>query len=81
MKRCFAMLLAASALASAGETKVDAMVRFANEDRIEGTIESLTKDKLTLSSPILEKPAPFHLDKVVEVGLDAVYHDVDANHE
>lgn len=81
MKRLFAMCLAASALASAGETEVDAVVRFANEDRIEGTIESLTKDQLTLSSPILEKPAPFHLDKVLEVGLDAVYHDVDANHE
>ena len=43
MKRLFAICLAASALASAGETEVDAVVRFANEDRIEGTIESLFK--------------------------------------
>ena len=63
------------------EPAADAVVRFANDDRLEGRIESLSPESLTLSSPILENPASFHLDKVLEVGLEAVYRDVDADHE
>jgi hypothetical protein len=48
-----------------------ASVRFANNDALIGTAESITPGALVWNSPLLEKPASFHLDKVLELTLPA----------
>ena len=67
-----AMRLAMLGLFIAGGTHVtaaDAEIRFANEDRLTGSLESMAVDHLMWNSPALEKATPFQLSKIVELRL------------
>lgn len=60
---------------------VSSVVRFSNNDRLSGTLESLTTDRLVWNSPILEKSTPFLLSKVLDVTLLAEQPVIEARHE
>ena len=67
-----AMRLVMLGLFVAGGTRVtaaDAEIRFANEDRLTGSLESMAVDHLMWNSPALEKVSPFQLSKIVELRL------------
>lgn len=74
-----ATLAATLAWAPAAETA--ATVRFSNNDRLSGEIESLTTERLVWKSSILEKPTPFFLKNVLDLTLVAEQPVVDAKHE
>ncbi len=57
------------------------VVRFANSDTLPGALQSLTTERLVWDSPVLEKPTPFLLEKVLDLSLDATVPDSDARHE
>lgn len=67
-------------LASAEET-VKSIVRFANNDQISGSLESLTTERIVWNSPILEKPTPFFLKNVLDLSLSAALPKINAKHE
>jgi hypothetical protein len=81
MKAHLPLLLIAfvSALPAADETP--SIVRFANEDRLSGSLESLSADLLVWKSPALEKPTPFLLKNVIDLTLPTPPHDVKADHQ
>ena len=58
-----------------------ATVRFSNKDRLTGSIESLTTERLLWKSPILAKPSSFFLKNVMDLTLTAEQHEITANHE
>ncbi len=68
-----------SALPAADETP--SIVRFANEDRLSGSLESLSADLLVWKSPALEKPVPFLLKNVIDLTLPTPPHEVKADHQ
>lgn len=68
-----------SALSAANEA--DSVVRFANEDRISGSLDSLSADLLVWKSPALEKPTPFLLKNVIDLTLPSSPHEVKADHQ
>lgn len=59
--------LALAATASADAPK--ALVRFANNDVLNGFPETITPQQLVWNSPLLERPATFLLEKVLDVSL------------
>ncbi len=75
-----AVLAATLALASAAdETK--SSVRFSNNDRLSGSMASLSTEHLVWNSPILEKPTPFFLKNVLDLTLPAEQPEIKARHE
>ncbi|MES2661577.1 MAG: hypothetical protein V4689_23365 [Verrucomicrobiota bacterium] len=82
MKPALAISLFALALGrlSAADA-VSSTVRFSNNDRLSGSLESLTTEQLVWNSPILEKPAPFLLGKVLDLTMAAEQPAIDARHE
>ncbi|MEO5916448.1 MAG: hypothetical protein ABIS50_19585 [Luteolibacter sp.] len=74
----FVFLLTLVRLAAA---EGESTVRFSNNDHLSGSLESLTTEKLVWKSPILEKPAPFLLEKVLELTMAAEQPVIDARHE
>jgi hypothetical protein len=69
------------ALAAAAAAAPKSTVRFANQDVLTGTPESIAPDLLVWKSPLLEESASFHLDKVLELSLPATEPDKPADHE
>ena len=72
-------ILLAMAAAAAGAPK--STVRFANNDVLTGSPESIAPDTLLWKSPLLEEPASFQLEKVLELSLPASAPDKPADHE
>lgn len=58
----------------------ESIARFSNDDRLAGSMESLTPELLVWRSPLLEKPAPFFLKNVVDLTLPAQPPDAEADH-
>jgi len=58
-----------------------ASVRFSNDDRLTGSMESLTADLLVWKSPLLDKPAPFFVKQVMEVNLPGSLPEIAVDHE
>lgn len=58
-----------------------ASVRFSNNDRISGSMESLTTERLVWNSPILEKPVPFFIKNVLDLTLVPKQQDASHRHE
>lgn len=56
-------------------------VRFANNDHLSGSLASLSTEMLVWDSPILDKPTPFLLGKVLDMTMVAEQPEVDARHE
>lgn len=61
------LALASPAMAAAPES----VVRFANNDVLTGVPEAITPQRLLWNSPLLERPASFLLDKVLDLSLTA----------
>lgn len=78
MKTLLLALLPAALVS--GRLPAEALARFANQDSLAGSLESLTPEVMVWKSPLLEKPAPFFLKKVVDVTLPANPPDVAADH-
>ncbi|RYD34724.1 MAG: hypothetical protein EOP87_08675 [Verrucomicrobiaceae bacterium] len=57
------------------------VVRFSNNDSLPGSLHSLTTERLVWDSPVLDKPSPFLLEKVLDLSLDAEVPEVSARHE
>jgi hypothetical protein len=71
-----------AAVAEPSAAKPSATIRFANDDRLSGSLESLTPDLLVWKSPVLETPTPFFRKKVLEVSLPPpALPEIDADHE
>jgi hypothetical protein len=82
MKPTFVISLLALTFARLGaEDAATSTVRFSNGDRLSGMLQSLTTEKLVWDSPLLEKPAPFLLGKVLDLTLVAEPATIDARHE
>lgn len=81
MKRSLATAVFATALAAAAADEVKSTVRFSNNDRLTGSLESLTPERLVWNSPVLEKPTPFFLKGVLDLTLDANQPEITAKHE
>lgn len=77
----FRTIIAGLALAGSASAADDAVVRFGNNDRLSGALESLSADSLVWKSPLLEKPAPFFLKDVVDLTLPAITPERKADHE
>lgn len=80
MKRSLFVLAATLTLASAAD-EVKSTVRFFNNDRLSGSMESLTTERLVWKSPILENPTPFFLKNILDLTLDAEQPVIEAKHE
>lgn len=75
-----AVFAAAFTLASTAD-EVKSTVRFSNNDRLSGSMESLTTERLVWKSPILEKPTPFFLKDVLDLALTGDQPESTAKHE
>jgi hypothetical protein len=65
------LLSAASLACCAFADDAESSIRFSNDDRLAGALESLTPDTLVWRSPVLEHPAPFFLRNVTEINIPA----------
>lgn len=74
-----AVLAATLSLAAADEPP--STVRFANNDTLTGSVESLTTERLVWRSPILEKPTAFFLKTVLDLTLTPAQPEITAAHE
>lgn len=70
--------LALAAMASAEAPK--SVVRFSNNDVLAGFPESIMPQHLVWNSPLLERPATFLLDKVLDVSLSPTLPEETADH-
>ena len=61
----------ASALACCATAAAASSLRFANDDVITGTPRSIGIDRLVWESPLLEKPAEFFTDRIIDLSLPA----------
>ena len=73
------LLFSLAVPAAAGEA--DAVVRFSNNDRLVGSVASLSPDLLVWKSPALGMPTSFFLKKVVDISLPATGQPPAAGHE
>jgi hypothetical protein len=71
-----ALALAATATADAPKS----VVRFSNNDVLAGFPEAITPQRLIWNSPLLERPAAFHLDKVLDLSLSPSPPEETADH-
>jgi hypothetical protein len=76
-----ALLPVLAILRASAADEPGASVRFANGDCLPGSLQSLTPERLIWNSPVLEKPTPFLLEKVLDLSLNATVPDVPARHE
>ncbi|RYD37213.1 MAG: hypothetical protein EOP87_03990 [Verrucomicrobiaceae bacterium] len=72
------LILAVSAPA---DEKQDAVIRFANEDQLPGSLESLSRDTVVWNSPIQTGPAAFRAEGVLDVALPGRLPALAATHE
>lgn len=75
------VLPALFALAAIATGASDSTVRFANQDVLTGVPQSIATDLLVWKSPLLQEPASFRLEKVLELSLPAARPDQPADHE
>ncbi len=66
---------------SALADEVKSAVHFSNNDRLSGSLESLTTERLLWNSTIFEKPTPFFLKNVIDLTLTPENPEVKAGHE
>ncbi len=75
-----AVFAAAFTLASTAN-EVKSTVRFSNNDRLSGSLESLTTERLIWKSPILERPTPFFLKDILDLTLTGEQPESTSKHE
>ncbi|HEY8961516.1 MAG TPA: hypothetical protein VIM57_04860 [Luteolibacter sp.] len=79
--RLLALLLAWPLPSTLADDVSDGVIRFANQNQLTGTLDSLSLDRLIWNSPQLEHPAPFLLDQVLDVTLPAELPELKADHD
>lgn len=67
-------------LAAMATADTQSVIRFANNDVLFGFPETITPQHVVWNSPLLEKPAAFMLDKVLEVSLSPALPENKADH-
>ena len=72
-------LSAGLVLLAQGETV--SAIRFANNDRLTGSLDSLNTEELVWNSPVLDQPTPFFLKNILDVTLIAKTPEIQAKHE
>lgn len=65
-----AMLFTVFPFAALAE-ETNSSIRFLNLDQLTGSLKELTPDQIIWNAPILEKPVPFLLSKVIDISLPA----------
>ncbi len=75
-----AVIAASLALVSTADEEKSS-VRFSNNDRLSGSMASLSTERLVWNSPILEKPTPFFLKNVLDLTMLAEQPEIKARHE
>ena len=81
MNRFFASVIVACLPCAILADEGKAIVRFANSDRLAGSLELLTIDRLIWNSAVLEKPTPFFLKNIVDLTLTAEESATKLGHE
>jgi len=84
MKIAAIITIALAGLCPAEEDQDQSIVRFSNGDQLTGSMLGLTLDKLNWKSEILNKPAEFGLEHVLELNMPATMETADvgeAGHE
>jgi hypothetical protein len=81
MKLHLPLLLALVSTSLRAADGAEALVRFSNDDRISGSLESLSADLLVWKSPALEKPTPFLLKHVLDLTLPVTPQESKADHQ
>ena len=81
MNRFLSSIILAVSPLSALADEAKSTVRFSNNDRISGSLASLTTEQLVWSSAILDKPTPFFLRKVIDLALTPETPEIKAGHE
>ncbi|MCX6865075.1 MAG: hypothetical protein NTV46_02440, partial [Verrucomicrobia bacterium] len=82
MKPLFPLLLFCPAIAvAAAADDAECVVRFSNNDRLVGSVASLSSDRMVWKSPMLEKPASFFLKHVVDISLPATQQETPVGYE
>lgn len=72
-----AVALVAAALADAASS----IVRFANNDVLTGSPESISPERLLWNSPLLGRPSSFFTDKILDISLTPTLPELDHDHE
>ena len=81
MNRFFSSVFLASLPWSALADEGKSTVRFSNSDRLTGSLEMLTTDRLIWNSAVLAKSTPFFLKNVIDLTLAAKKSETKAGHE
>lgn len=83
MKRFLIMtlVLALSPPATRAADDASSSIRFSNNDRLAGSMESLTTERIVWKSPLLEKPVPFFIKNVLDLTLTPSKPDSGPHHE
>ncbi|HEX7261503.1 MAG TPA: hypothetical protein VF258_06775 [Luteolibacter sp.] len=81
MKRSLAIAFLAALLPVSASDEVKSTVRFSNNDRLTGSVASLTPERLVWNSSILEKPVSFLLKNILDLTLPAEHLETEARHE
>jgi hypothetical protein len=81
MKRFLSFTFHAALTLVAAADEVKSTVRFSNNDRLTGSVASLTPERLIWNSPILEKPVPFLIKNVLDLTLPAEQPEIEGRHE
>ncbi len=77
-KQILTLGFALAAMASADAPK--SVIRFSNNDVLTGFPESIMPQRMVWNSPLLERPATFQLDKVLDVSLSPTLPEETADH-
>ncbi len=82
MKPAFPIILTSLALTVVSTFATgESVARFSNNDRLAGTLESLSSEFLILKSKAFETPVPFYLKKVMDLSLSGEKPDITTDHE
>jgi hypothetical protein len=79
--RLLALLLVWPASPALADDPPGGVIRFANQNQLAGTLDSLTTDRLVWNSHQLERPSPFFVDQVLDVTLPAELPELKADHD
>lgn len=82
MKPAFSIILTILSLKGISAIATgESVARFSNNDRLAGTLESLSSEFLLLKSKAFEKPVPFYIKNVMDLSLSPEKPNTAADHE
>lgn len=79
--RLLALLLAWPASPALADDSSDGVIRFANQNQLAGTLDSLGPERLMWNSSQLEHPSPFFVNQVLDITLPVELPELDADHD